>query len=88
MFTAVFERFSGNEKKHPERKLVLDAYDNPITVVGSDGSDVANSLNKTFSSLLTAGSSLYTDDVENMIIKMGTGRCSMALQNRNNNYLL
>ena len=58
---------------------MLDAYDNPITVVGSDGSDVANSLNRTFSSLLTAGSSYYTDDVEKMIIEMGKGRCGVAL---------
>ena len=73
-------RFSGNEKKHPERKLVLDAYDNPITVLGSDGSDVANGLNKTFSSLLTVGSSIFTADVENTIIEMGTGRDGLTSQ--------
>jgi len=70
--------FSGNEKKHPERKLVLDAYENPVTVVGSDGSDVANSLNKTFSSLLTVGSSIFTADVEKTIIEMGTGPTKLA----------
>ena len=59
---------------------MLDAYDNPITVVGSDGSDVANSLNKTFLSLLTVGSSVFTADVEKTIIEMGTGRDGLTSQ--------
>ena len=69
-------RFTGNEREHPDRRLELIAYNNPVTIVGSDGSDIANVLEKTFGSLLDVGTVNYTDDVNSKIIEMSTGEIS------------
>lgn len=39
---------SSNERAHPFRDITLEAYKNPTTFVGSDGSQIANSLRKEY----------------------------------------
>ena len=69
-------RFTGNEREHPLRRLELSVYENPVTIVGSDGSDIANSLDAVFGSLLDVGTVYHTDDVDGKIIEMATGEKS------------
>ena len=69
-------RFTGNEKEHPLRRLELSVYESPVTIIGSDGSEIANSLDKAFGSLLDVGTVYHTDDVDGKIIEMATGKMS------------
>jgi len=70
--------FTGNEREHPYLRLELSGYDDPVTFVGSDGSDIANSLNRTYGSLVDIGTVVYTDDINNKIINMSTGGNNLA----------
>eukprot|EP00092_Neocalanus_flemingeri_P060351 GFUD01072319.1.p1 GENE.GFUD01072319.1~~GFUD01072319.1.p1 ORF type:complete len:1563 (-),score=388.51 GFUD01072319.1:54-4385(-) len=71
--------FTGNEREHPLRKLKLSGYSDPVTFVGSDGSDIANILNTTFGSLVEDGTLFYAEDVERKIIEMSTGPNNLAI---------
>ena len=65
--------WSGNVRERPARLLELSSYKDPVTFISSDGSDAANSLQSTFQSLLTPGTSELTDDLDNTIIDEASG---------------
>ena len=69
-------RFTGSEREHPLRRLELSVYENPVTIIGSDGSYIANSLDTAFGSLVDVGTVYHTDDVDGKIIEMATGEIS------------
>ena len=66
-------RFTGSEKEHPIRSLDLNAYTDPITFVGSDGSGTSNILSTTYKSIIHTGTVKTTGNVQNEIINEGTG---------------
>ena len=72
--------FTGSERSRPYRNITLDAYMDPVTFVGSDGSLVADSLSKEFEASLgvSSGTVYSSSDVVEDILARANGTENLA----------
>ena len=72
--------FTGNVRERPVRLLDLESYTKPLTFIASDGSEVGNSLQAEYNSLVTSGvTEVTSEDLDEVIIDRSTGIENLAV---------
>ena len=71
-------RYTGNERESPARYLTLNSYSDPVTFIGSDGSEIGDSLQSTFRSIIVAGDTKLSRNLSQDIISNSTGQLNLC----------
>ena len=67
-------RHSGTERERPARYLDLASYKDPITFIGTDGSQIGGTLQTTFQSVIRDGQTKLSQNLTEDIISNSTGK--------------
>ena len=67
-------RYTGTERERPTRILDLASYRDPVTFIGSDGSETGQTLQRAFQSIIKDGETKLSRNINEDIISNSTGK--------------
>ena len=67
-------RYTGTERERPTRHLDLTSYRDPVTFIGSDGSGIGQTLQRTFQSIIKDGETKLSRNITGDIISNSSGK--------------